>query len=397
MACLTPKRIHVPDTEFYVYIPCGKCYECQNDTRAAWAFRAKYELQEHPNAFFITLTYDNEHLLSEGCVIQPLDKQKSYIDRVMCDKPINRKWDSCIFHREHMEKFLKNLQKEFKRYKYDFIYEKSFYFDKKGKKQYKDIVKPLFWGDNLIRYYATSEYGDFSHRPHHHALLFFPLKMRRVDVQMLCRHCWKFGNVDVGKDCRDAAINYVAKHQVKSCQGSALQRQLRPICKYVSRYNGGIGRSMINDASLYYDYCHTAPEYNAITNTYSDEFDKRVIRVQQGTQEFVVSMPRWLTKHFRERYARENNLTVNLEYDELRQLEKKSFENFFVNFETYRILHPEICSHDYDVQVQLYYTSMFYDDFKHRQDYEKARFAKKKSKLQLKYSLISNLENDEPI
>lgn len=43
-------------------IPCGNCYGCRLDYSRQWADRCIMELEEHESAYFLTLTYDDDHL-----------------------------------------------------------------------------------------------------------------------------------------------------------------------------------------------------------------------------------------------------------------------------------------------------------------------------------------------
>lgn len=45
-----------------VYIPCGSCYGCRLDRAKDWTTRLILESKEHPYTYFVTLTYDDEHL-----------------------------------------------------------------------------------------------------------------------------------------------------------------------------------------------------------------------------------------------------------------------------------------------------------------------------------------------
>lgn len=40
-------------------IPCGKCIECKKDISKQWGLRAYAEYQTNPNAYFLTITYEN--------------------------------------------------------------------------------------------------------------------------------------------------------------------------------------------------------------------------------------------------------------------------------------------------------------------------------------------------
>ena len=45
-----------------VMLPCGQCLECRTRYAAQWADRIVLEARYHEHSFFITLTYDEEHV-----------------------------------------------------------------------------------------------------------------------------------------------------------------------------------------------------------------------------------------------------------------------------------------------------------------------------------------------
>lgn len=47
-------------------IPCGQCIDCRIKRRKDWSIRLMYELREHNEAYFLTITYDDEHLPKNG-------------------------------------------------------------------------------------------------------------------------------------------------------------------------------------------------------------------------------------------------------------------------------------------------------------------------------------------
>lgn len=123
------------DPEWYIPVPCGKCFSCKCDYSRDWANRMILELQDHNEAMFLTLTYNDEHL--------PLSPQ-GYPTLVKRD----------------VQLFLKRLRKHL--------------------------------GDLRIRYYLAGEYGSSTHRPHYHAIIYgiglntFP--------DLVYRGCNKLGN-----------------------------------------------------------------------------------------------------------------------------------------------------------------------------------------------------------
>lgn len=92
-----------------VSVACGKCIGCRSDHAMMWSVRCYHEASLHRFNSFITLTYSDENLPSDGLISKA------------------------------------DLQKFFKRAR------------KSGLK---------------FRYFACGEYGDITHRPHYHILMF---------------------------------------------------------------------------------------------------------------------------------------------------------------------------------------------------------------------------------
>lgn len=138
MACYTPILVRVYKNEVLKdikrQVPCGQCEDCLNSKRAAWTIRLETEEQQCRNAFFITLTYQDDQITIED------------------GQPILVKSD---------------LQKFFKRYR---------------KKT----------SDRSFKYYAVGEYGEEGHRPHYHAIVF------NVDLELLLESWNKKGFVHAG-------------------------------------------------------------------------------------------------------------------------------------------------------------------------------------------------------
>lgn len=95
-------------------LPCGKCPECCKDYYTGWATRGSRELARWPTSLFITLTYNDEHLPPDNSL---------------------RKKD--------VQDFIKRVKRRFHSTK-----------------------------ENPIRQIYCGEYGEHTHRPHYHCLLF---------------------------------------------------------------------------------------------------------------------------------------------------------------------------------------------------------------------------------
>lgn len=96
-----------------VYLPCGNCLACRRERRQDYTCLQVLESLEWSDNWFITLTYDDDHLPKNGSLV-----------------------------RSHLSKFFESLRHYF-----------------------KSINEPC-------RYFAVGEYGEKSSRPHYHFSLF---------------------------------------------------------------------------------------------------------------------------------------------------------------------------------------------------------------------------------
>lgn len=104
-----PKNYKVGDYK-KITIGCGKCVGCRLDHARSWVARLLMEYKTNYDCYFLTLTYDNEHLKSLSLNIKDF------------------------------QLFIKRLRKKF------------------------DFLK--------IKYFACGEYGSTTFRPHFHAVIF---------------------------------------------------------------------------------------------------------------------------------------------------------------------------------------------------------------------------------
>ena len=105
-------------------IPCGQCMACRLEKSRQWADRMILELGYHEESYFITLTYDPDHVpVSFGCD----EDGVAYLD-------------SPVFTLV--------------------------------KKDFQDFMKRLRYYHGQVRFYACGEYGSNTLRPHYHAIIF---------------------------------------------------------------------------------------------------------------------------------------------------------------------------------------------------------------------------------
>lgn len=125
-------------------IPCGNCWACQLNYSAEWATRNMLETLEHDHCYFITLTYDDEHLpIAETMTYKEVHKIGDKIIELPITLENDGTWIDGTLYPDHMKKFLNSLRKHFER---------------------KGITG--------IRYFYCGEYGETTHRPHYHMLLY---------------------------------------------------------------------------------------------------------------------------------------------------------------------------------------------------------------------------------
>lgn len=106
----------------FVEIPCGRCIGCRIDYSRQWANRCLLESQYHKDTYFVTLTYNDQHV--------PLSQSYDVNGQV---------FDNMTLCKRDFQLFMKRLRK------------------RTGQK---------------LRYFACGEYGTTTFRPHYHAIIF---------------------------------------------------------------------------------------------------------------------------------------------------------------------------------------------------------------------------------
>lgn len=151
-----------------VQVGCGSCLGCRSEQARQWSVRLMHERQLHDAAWFLTLTYSDEELPTNGS----LDPQ-------------------------HLQGFFKSLRRDHP--------------------------------PRSVRYFACGEYGETSQRPHYHAVLFGPDFLDRVEHRFrdgsltwrsssLESH-WPYGFSEIGTVTR-ASCAYVAGYVRKKVSRS---------------------------------------------------------------------------------------------------------------------------------------------------------------------------------
>lgn len=203
-----------PDTgetfPIFLMVPCNKCNLCLEKKAQAWSFRALAEsyMSDKP-AYFITLTYNNEHLPKHG-----------------------------VFP-EEIQLFFKRLRIR---------------LDRQGIK-------------HNLRYIAVSEYGHNSKRPHYHIILWnFPDNFDNAYLRLkLIEGCWRRPTGEYNPDGSpvtesigfaycvpviQGGINYVMKYMSKK---QDVPTGMNPTFMLSSKKHGGIGSAYAEKLRSYYE------------------------------------------------------------------------------------------------------------------------------------------------
>lgn len=163
----------------WIEIPCGHCVGCRLDYSRQWANRCMLELQYHKSAYFVTLTYDEEHV--PRCYHPDVEVDEMVEEMTLCKRDF--------------QLFMKRLRK--------------------------------FTGQKL-RYFACGEYGSQTFRPHYHAIIY---GLELDDLEVYSRknsyvyynsdtlsRIWSYGHVVVGEVNWDTCA-YTARYIMKKVDG----------------------------------------------------------------------------------------------------------------------------------------------------------------------------------
>lgn len=211
----------------HLLFPCRKCLICRIRTRNEWTSRMIFESFTSGKSFFITLTYAPQHLPEGGSL-----------------------------NKRDLQLFLKKLRFH---------------------------LEPL-----KIRYFACGEYGEKTHRPHYHLIVW------GIDEthETLVSDCWSKGIIDF-KPALPSAFRYVAGYVVKKYSkfGDSKEFTLmsrRPgigfkFLETLSKYSDSTGTDVIHEyiyrgkKCILGSYCIKRMRKMKFTQEYIDELNKILI------------------------------------------------------------------------------------------------------------------------
>lgn len=187
MRCISP--ITLKQDGFINHVPCGRCFACHSNRRQSWLFRLSEEKKRHSFSYFITLTYSDENL--------PVDNGVPHVSS-------------------------RDLQLFFKRLRHNV--------------------------HSHVSYYAVSEYGSHTLRPHYHAIVFCEDNPR--DFRSAIERSWRLGFNYIG-DVNEKTIRYVTKYVTLRTRLPECYRYGSPYAPFV-RCSRGLGENWLTPSMSRY-------------------------------------------------------------------------------------------------------------------------------------------------
>lgn len=196
--CVHPINIRNPkvsarSAEPHMQVPCGRCMACKQRHARQWSFRLYHQNKVSKSGYFVTLTYENEHL--------PVTQDNVFPE--LC--------------KHDLSGFMKKLRRQ-----------SEYHTPHMGE----------------MKYYAVGEYGGQTGRPHYHAIIF------NLDTKIKdkIKDIWKKGNVHIdtiNMDTISYVTGYVMKRDVDKSKD--LNRQIE-----FSLMSKGLGLSYFNNNKKYH-------------------------------------------------------------------------------------------------------------------------------------------------
>lgn len=179
-------------------LPCGHCAGCKMAASSSWANRMELELPYHENAWFLTLTYDDEHVpwsYNNGLGIDMGTGEITVENLTLCYKDMQDFW----------KRLRRNIQ-----------------YHKRG-------------DEKKLMYFQCGEYGGKTHRPHYHAIV-YDLPIKQEDLKEYKRKkgavyynvdwitkIWGMGHVVIAP-AEWKAMAYTARYTTKKIYGRESKR-----------------------------------------------------------------------------------------------------------------------------------------------------------------------------
>lgn len=187
-----------------ITVPCGKCGACLQNRAEDWITRLTIEQENSSSAYFVTLTYDDEHL--------PKDKNGN---------PCFSSGDLKTFHKK-LRVYLKRGE---------FLFDTPVF----GRSRFSLTNRPF-------KYFICSEYGPGEgHRPHYHGI-YFDLPDDIYTTELLIRKAWIYGSVVTVEGLTSGRMRYTAEYALNARLASFAPSDWMP---HIFRVSNGVGKAFM--------------------------------------------------------------------------------------------------------------------------------------------------------
>ena len=246
----------------FVEVPCGKCLECRIQYARAWADRCVLEAKQSKFNYFVTLTYDDEHLPYKNSL-----------------------------NPDHLKRFMNLLRKHFKR-KLGF--------------------------DGKIRFFASGEYGNAGSRimnPHYHLLLFnCPINdlsitfYQEVDGKLVRydRPASKDNNIYFSKTIYDLWIDEDGHHLGQISVGYFSYDTAAYVSQYVTKKCNPNNDKIYEDLGIYPEFLRMSNRPGIGAKYFEDHpmlHDNGKLVIAGDGEAHLVAVPRYFDKLFVKKYG----------------------------------------------------------------------------------------------
>lgn len=261
MSCWHPNRIYNKYIDDYVIVPCRTCPACRYAYAIDLQQRINDECKAHEWNFFVTLTYDNKHMpmyyaypSEDGVYFRAFRGDKPILDESGLELPeldfnVEDSWYREPEHNLYQTGFgfcyKRDIQLFFKRLRI-----------KIARNENKNISR------QKIRYFAASEYGPATFRPHYHIII-------NVDDEELARimprliySAWSMCSperCDV-QLVSGAAPEYVAKYVTSSASLPAVLKTQLTRTFHLASKRPALGAFKVDEAKIFDCFVNSAFE-----------------------------------------------------------------------------------------------------------------------------------------
>lgn len=303
----------------YKIVPCGKCIGCRVSKAIEWSNRCLCEMQYHEQSYFVTLTYNEEH------IHRVLSYDENGFPR-LCS----------TLCKDDVQRFLKRLRKWWCKNN-EPEYTEITDLNGNPKMRYNpntgdnEVVRTL---SNGIRYFGCGEYGETTRRAHYHIILFGlkldESKLKFYKVNELGQTIYTHPDLDKLWSENGEQLGYVT-----------VARATRETCGYVAGYTTkklyGVESSVYTQRNIVAPYLMMSLKPGIGYQYLVDNVDKMDSVIRIGTANGSTHF--YPPKYFNNKYEEECLDSFEVE-------ERRSYKQYYAECRKENILRETDCTYE---------------------------------------------------